>query len=138
MENIVSLLVVGTCVYWVATNKIFKMARYKDKTEVTRQNLQDFSKALREIAAMIDGDAAHMAQNNIDRIEATHGKTKDEATDGIVKFCGAVRSAIAETVLASSVGSQPHESQQKTEPPEKEVDLDATKKPQSIRRGKQK
>lgn len=104
------------------------MARYNDKTDVQRQQLESFSKALREIAAMIDGDVATMTQNDMDRVSATHGKTREEAVDGLVKFCAAVHSAIAEALVVSPF--QQAESQQKTTSRASKATQTAQKKPQ--------
>lgn len=75
------------------------MTRYSDKSDIQKEWLLEFSNSLKRIAAMIDGNVDAMTTMKIESVAATHFKTAEEAVAGLVKFCGAVQSGLAEAVF---------------------------------------
>ncbi len=59
---------------------------------------------------MIDGNVDAMATMKIESVSATHYKTAEDAVVGLIKFCGAVQSGLAEAAF------EPKEQQKKKSP----------------------
>jgi hypothetical protein len=72
------------------------MARYTDKTPLTRKAIADYSASLRRIAAMLDGNVDLMDKSKIEVVEATHFDSSEVAMEKLKKFCGAITEAIAD------------------------------------------
>lgn len=72
------------------------MARYTDKTPVTRAELEGFAQALRTVAAMVDGHVKTMAEAGFEQIEATHADTRDTAIKKLQAYVGAIQVAVTD------------------------------------------
>lgn len=76
-------------------NKFPSMARYADKTKVTRQQLAEYAAALHRVAQIVESNVESMEKWGLDSIEITHEKTRIDTAENLFKVCGAIQTALA-------------------------------------------